>query len=1114
MDNTNVAHNRDQSSMSGRVLNEVTAQEDLAVLINRLSVAAVSHWWKLIGDEPNCLCRFLDMPWEDLRSILRKCRVLYGENDSFRTIKFEELMGRIGCEWSLYRPSHKIDQFLRLGDQNTPDAVHVPKDMYSGGLLKQWPVSGVHMPNIRTKGCKRLANNLVSLCVDPATSSHMEPEYEEGSSLKTNNGTMTIYVNDLVETIKKEIMEASTKGNAYTFTHRTRRMIRKTCVRAIKGSVRAFVDTWVEHIGETKEGVEYAGEIVQSTPATVKATATASGNGNININNTQTFVTPPAADSREEEDDDERDIDIVLSTLKEETILQNLLHKRLVNNNRVFTLEHRNGRKLRVIIPPDSQTSKGFMEDAKKSRWVTEMLCNQLQIEGMLLYLATNEKAIYIRVAEQKKIRITSEALDTPQTLALGHLTGINDTQMSKLRSFLRHVGNAELKLTKTEVLRIDRDVGLSPTAMPTATFDTYTFEWSATGTSNEKKLPETCTFWNSDLMVEVAAEIDLLHHSQFLDKPDMRTMDSLDYYAPGFDNVPGIVVLFGGDHGAGACPCSLKLNLSSPEERKERGELNYRCPTIQIASIECSKDNFELLANAVMPEIKRQLIQLRNSSAFVVYSYRTPRKHRKVFILPQHLTAVSMTLSHNHLSYLEVGVNKTINLVPYFNMEDDDFLFQDLRVTKIISCFHDLYVGDLAFLSMSIGMNNSSGAHCTLCKKKAREFNCEAINPEDVRTKASLTQSLNEFNIRRLTSRGIRNVQGVNSIGLLDIDPQRIIVPILHTPMGLVDKVLEVFKAWTVFEVERLPDASEALRAAYIRAKEDHLDAVAFEEEARQLSISANQTAVLVALYHAAQTARANAKTEESKAKQVFDEMVKRHNAKVISLQQDYDTICRSHNIKKEHYHGGKCNGVNCIRIMEKAQELFEEFAAAIKEKKMHARSDTEIDGKCEQFARLLGLFDIIWSNVRGISAGLLPTEDQIQQLRKALSNAKKMWNNMEFKTLQPKWHLCFDGHLLHQVIKYGGLADKADDTIEFQHQTLMKLRDRHRSITSCQKRETCIRRELRRQRSPETQKHIRDYEAAIKRNPNSKRQLDFTERQQDQRDTKRIKREATLDG
>jgi len=125
-----------------------------------------------------------------------------------------------------------------------------------------------------------------------------------------------------------------------------------------------------------------------------------------------------------------------------------------------------------------------------------------------------------------------------------------------------------------------------------------------------------------------------------------------------------------------------------------------------------------------------------------------------------------------------------------------------------------------------------------------------------------------------------------------------------------------------------------------------------------------------------------------------------------------------------------------------------------------------------------MMGLMDVMWSSVRGIDAGLLPTDDQVARLRKASSEGKTLLIQMKMSTRQPKWHMTFDGHLLHQVITHGGIADKADDTIEFQHQILMKLRDRCRSVTSFQRREGCMQRELRRRKSPEIQSHIEDWE------------------------------------
>lgn len=247
-----------------------------------------------------------------------------------------------------------------------------------------------------------------------------------------------------------------------------------------------------------------------------------------------------------------------------------------------------------------------------------------------------------------------------------------------------------------------------------------------------------------------------------------------------GFTNKPGIVVLFGGDHGKGSCPCCIKLNLTSPQERKARNELNYGCPTLQIASIDCSKDSYELLSKTVMPKIKSQLMQLQHSAAFVVYSYGHPGKYRKAFILPKLLSPADISMTNEVLCFNLGGQIKTMELRVHFDTEfdvDEDFSFDDLRVIRVMSNFNDLHIGDLAFLAMVIGMNNSAGAHCVHCKKSKSQFNCNHMHPNNMRTKASLSECLNEFNRIRFQRNGTkkkdcRNYLGVNSVVLLDVDP------------------------------------------------------------------------------------------------------------------------------------------------------------------------------------------------------------------------------------------------------------------------------------------------------------------------------------------------------
>jgi len=1108
-------------------MSHVDAQGLFAEIVNKLGATTTCCWWKLLGEDHNSLSRLFDVTGEEMRLMLRKCNVLYGAADSFRTTEFEKLMTACGGDYTTYRPSGKPVYFLKIGDkEDGPHAIEKPKDCHSlGGVLESMPILGEHLPGIHTKVSRRLVSKLM----EGASPVNVALSPTDHTNNANNNGTMTRYINDLVDCVKKEVMYASRQGSSYTFTQRAERMVRKAAAIAVKRSVRDMVDAWVDRMSDEKEAEECV-----STPAASNQMAavfplasqlktrlfpsdTPLPASQETPSQEEAPLITPFVDLRDTdvEEEDERDIDLVLTHLKEETMLQNLLHKRMSSQrNRVITLEHKNGRKLRAILPPDTQSSKSFVEEAKKSRWITEMLHSDMHRRGMLLYLAQTIPDVYVRVANQKKITMQSAALNTPQTLALGRLTGINNTQMAKLRSFLRTVGQAELKFSKKEIARIDGDVGLNDT-LPDPIFNTYTLEWATTsGKGAEKKPPENCSYWNTaDLLMEVAAEIDLLMSAICLQQPGLVTPSLLDHLAPGFETSPGVTVLFGGDHGAGSCPCSLKINFSSPQERKERGDLSYRCPTIQIASIDCTKDSFELLSNTVMPRLREQLHSLRNSCALVAYSAQHPSKLNKAFLIPKTFCRQSIRIQHNLLKYRVGGEERTIDLNACFAMENNHS-FASFRIRIVVSNFNDLCVGDLAFLAMVIGMNNSAGAHCIHCMKKATEFDCEELLAQDIRTKGSLTTCLNEYNTRKLATKSVRNHKGVNTIGMLDIDPQRIIVPTLHCPMGLVDKVLESFKSWSIYEAESLPDEANQIREVYKNAQVTFVQAIAAEDAARLADIAHNTDAT-AASYRVAKQESKEARTEQKKAKDNYDEMVKRHNSRIYSLSQSYDIAFRSHNIKKEHYHGGKYNGVNCMRIMEKAKELFNVFAALIKANKIDSMTEAVIEVKCGQFTSMLGLLDAIWSNVRGIDAGLLPTEAQIDYLRKATSKAKALWKEMSIGTLQPKWHLTFDGHLLAQVIRYGGLADKADDTIEFQHQMLMKLRDRFRSVTSYQRREMCIRKELRRIKSPEIQGHIDSYERARKRvNAANKRTQEAAERQQEERVAKRVKREHFVNG
>eukprot|EP00978_Attheya_sp_CCMP212_P045139 scaffold334841_cov28-Attheya_sp.AAC.1 len=185
----------------------------------------------------------------------------------------------------------------------------------------------------------------------------------------------------------------------------------------------------------------------------------------------------------------------------------------------------------------------------------------------------------------------------------------------------MKHIGKVQLQFKKKTLYEIDKEVGLFTVQQPI--FGMYVHEWASSNNnhSKEKKPPETCLYWNIPLASVICAEVDLHINHIFLTKKELDTIPVLDYSAPGFDS-DGVTMLVGGDHSDTACPISVKINFTSPQERKKLNNLNYQYPTIPIASIDCSKDTYEILNNTIMPNARRDITFMKGSSVVVVYKH------------------------------------------------------------------------------------------------------------------------------------------------------------------------------------------------------------------------------------------------------------------------------------------------------------------------------------------------------------------------------------------------------------------------------------------------------------------------------------------------------------
>jgi len=239
--------------------------------------------------------------------------------------------------------------------------VHVPKEMYSiGGVLDKFPVSGLRMPGIRTKVARNVAASLLRMCGSPMTACGLESSPNDDATkdtdVQSNKASMTTYVKDLLDIVEKEKLVAPKKDCLVSSLRGTGMgsMISKAAVKAIKGSIKHLLKhgciKWVrmEKILQQNHVLachcfqkeEQMGSWLLSMSAQKKVLLTLSANQ-------QTLVTPPLdlpADNEEEED--EGGIDIVLTQIQEEMMLQNLLHKRMLRHDRALTFEHKSRHKL------------------------------------------------------------------------------------------------------------------------------------------------------------------------------------------------------------------------------------------------------------------------------------------------------------------------------------------------------------------------------------------------------------------------------------------------------------------------------------------------------------------------------------------------------------------------------------------------------------------------------------------------------------------------------------------------------------------------------------------------------------------------------------------------
>ena len=161
--------------------------EELATTINSVASNLNCYFWRLSGDAPNSVCKFLGVEEAQLKVVLRLCKIYTGKKDNFSKKNFENFMLVLSPrDWTTFQFNGKKEYFIKIGggvDNNL-----IPKDYYDESLtLVHYPIVGTHFRNLQTKSQRGSLPKLLDAVQnqeDDANEGNQKPKSKQQSNKK------------------------------------------------------------------------------------------------------------------------------------------------------------------------------------------------------------------------------------------------------------------------------------------------------------------------------------------------------------------------------------------------------------------------------------------------------------------------------------------------------------------------------------------------------------------------------------------------------------------------------------------------------------------------------------------------------------------------------------------------------------------------------------------------------------------------------------------------------------------------------------------------------------------------------------------------------------------
>ena len=178
--------------------------------------------------------------------------------------------------------------------------------------------------------------------------------------------------------------------------------------------------------------------------------------------------------------------------------------------------------------------------------------------------------------------------------------------------------------------------------------------------------------------------------------------------------------------------------------------------------------------------------------------------------------------------------------------------------------------------------------------------------------------------------------------------------------------------------------------------------------------------------------------------AKADLDKESKKRGVKDSNIRQKIDQCFKEHGVDRGASHGGDFNGVACLVLEDKIDDIISEIEDILFED--GNGNPGEIETVCGAYRIHFLLLSHVFSLARSSRAKMINDETKkeiVQQLEEAIPLVDQSTHRLGLSMQTPKRHL-ISAHLIDTMLEYDGIAAYVEDWVEQIHQRYKQSKSR----------------------------------------------------------------------